>query len=93
MGPIHLGDYVGHDITLAAIQGWIEEHPEDPAFQVPEAVALLEDMVRFVSVIYPRCTTCGFVSERGVARGYILPLSQPENRPVGVLQQFGLIRM
>ena len=50
MGPIHLADYVGNDVTLAAIKGWIQAYPEEPAFRIPEAVELLEDMVRCVLV-------------------------------------------
>lgn len=45
MGPITLADYVGHDITLSAIKGWEKDYPDNPAFQIPGAVALLEDMV------------------------------------------------
>jgi len=45
MGPIQLCDYVGNDVSLAAVQGWIEKYPDEPAFQIPEGVALLEDMV------------------------------------------------
>eukprot|EP00939_MAST-03C_sp_MAST-3C-sp1_P002134 g2134.t1 len=45
MGPITLSDYVGNDINLAVMKGWMERYPEDPAFQVPEAMELLEKMV------------------------------------------------
>ena len=45
MGPITLSDYVGNDINLAVMKGWVEKYPDDPAFQVPEAMALLEEMV------------------------------------------------
>eukprot|EP00038_Savillea_parva_P001804 m.107533 g.107533 ORF g.107533 m.107533 type:complete len:342 (+) comp10624_c0_seq2:61-1086(+) len=45
MGPITLTDYVGLDVSLAVMQGWISKYPDDPAFQNPEALALLEDLV------------------------------------------------
>lgn len=45
MGPITLSDYVGNDINLACMQGWQDKYPDDPAFKVPEAMALLEEMV------------------------------------------------
>lgn len=45
MGPITLSDYVGNDITLSCMKGWIEKFPDDPSFQVPEAIAMLEEMV------------------------------------------------
>ena len=45
MGPITLSDYVGNDINLAVMKGWSDRYPEDPAFQVPEAMELLEEMV------------------------------------------------
>jgi 3-hydroxyacyl-CoA dehydrogenase len=45
MGPITLSDYVGNDINLAVMQGWTEADPENPAFQIPEGVELLEKMV------------------------------------------------
>ena len=45
MGPITLSDYVGNDINLAVMKGWVERFPDDPAFQVPEAMELLEEMV------------------------------------------------
>jgi 3-hydroxyacyl-CoA dehydrogenase len=45
MGPITLSDYVGNDINLAVMKGWLEKFPNDPAFQVPEAMVLLEEMV------------------------------------------------
>lgn len=45
MGPITLSDYVGNDINLAVMKGWMEKEPENPAFQNPEGVALLEQMV------------------------------------------------
>jgi 3-hydroxyacyl-CoA dehydrogenase len=45
MGPITLADYVGHDISLPALQGWIDAYPDDPSFQIQEAVDLLTDMV------------------------------------------------
>ena len=45
MGPITLSDYVGNDINLAVMKGWVERFPDDPAFQAPEAMVLLEEMV------------------------------------------------
>ena len=45
MGPITLSDYVGNDINLACMQGWREAYPDDPAFDIPEGIALLEKMV------------------------------------------------
>ena len=45
MGPITLSDYVGNDINLAVMKGWVERFPNDPAFQAPEAMELLEEMV------------------------------------------------
>jgi 3-hydroxyacyl-CoA dehydrogenase len=45
MGPITLSDYVGNDINLACMKGWKENYPDNPAFEVPEAMALLEEMV------------------------------------------------
>eukprot|EP00941_MAST-03F_sp_MAST-3F-sp1_P001901 g1901.t1 len=44
MGPITLSDYVGNDINLAVMKGWQEAYPNDPAFQVPEAMEVLEKM-------------------------------------------------
>ena len=44
MGPITLSDYVGNDINLAVMKGWVERYPDDPAFQAPEAMELLEKM-------------------------------------------------
>jgi len=45
MGPITLSDYVGNDINLACMTGWKEKYPDNPAFDVPEAMELLEKMV------------------------------------------------
>jgi 3-hydroxyacyl-CoA dehydrogenase len=45
MGPITLSDYVGNDINLACMEGWQKAHPGNPAFDVPEAMALLKEMV------------------------------------------------
>lgn len=36
MGPIQLADYVGLDVCLAIMHGWISKFPNDPAFQVPK---------------------------------------------------------
>merc|ERR1719498_422720 len=45
MGPITLSDYVGNDINLAVMKGWVDRYPDDPSFQCPEALELLEKMV------------------------------------------------
>ena len=45
MGPITLSDYVGNDINLACMEGWQKAHPGNPAFDIPEAMALLKEMV------------------------------------------------
>ena len=45
MGPIMLTDYVGSDITLAAMHGWVRKYPSDPAFMCPQGMELLEHMV------------------------------------------------
>eukprot|EP00041_Stephanoeca_diplocostata_P008794 m.131703 g.131703 ORF g.131703 m.131703 type:complete len:340 (-) comp17479_c0_seq1:359-1378(-) len=44
MGPLTLSDYIGNDVILAVIQGWVKEYPENPAFQEPEAIRVLEDL-------------------------------------------------
>lgn len=36
MGPITLADYVGLDTTLFILEGWVRDHPNEPAFYVPE---------------------------------------------------------
>lgn len=38
MGPITLADYVGLDTTLFILEGWVRDHPNEPAFFVPEIV-------------------------------------------------------
>jgi 3-hydroxyacyl-CoA dehydrogenase len=43
MGPFELTDYVGLDTTLKILQGWVKDHPSEPAFQVPP---MLEKLVR-----------------------------------------------
>jgi 3-hydroxyacyl-CoA dehydrogenase len=43
MGPLHLADYVGLDISYNVLKGWQESYPNDPAFFVP---ACLEEMVK-----------------------------------------------
>jgi len=45
MGPIELADYVGLDVCLAIMDGWVAKYPDDPAFQIPEATALIRKMV------------------------------------------------
>jgi len=44
MGPVTLSDYVGNEINLACMSGWIEKFPDNPSFQKPEGVALLKKM-------------------------------------------------
>lgn len=36
MGPITLADYVGLDTSLFILEGWVRDHPNEPAFFVPE---------------------------------------------------------
>ena len=36
---------LGNDISLAVMKGWVDKFPEDPQFQIPEAMDLLETMV------------------------------------------------
>lgn len=38
MGPIHLSDYVGLDINLAVLSGWMERYPEESSFFVPDVL-------------------------------------------------------
>lgn len=38
MGPITLADYVGLDTTLFILEGWVRDHPNEPAFFVPESI-------------------------------------------------------
>mmetsp|Transcript_18260 Transcript_18260/g.47701 ORF Transcript_18260/g.47701 Transcript_18260/m.47701 type:complete len:333 (+) Transcript_18260:63-1061(+) len=45
MGPITLADYVGLDVVMAIMDGWTSKYPDNPAFQCPEAVALIEEKV------------------------------------------------
>jgi len=45
MGPITLSDYVGNDINLAVMKGWVRKYPSDPAFMNPQGIELLESMV------------------------------------------------
>ena len=42
MGPLTLTDYVGLDTTLAILEGWVEKHPDEPAFVIPQ---ILRDKV------------------------------------------------
>jgi 3-hydroxyacyl-CoA dehydrogenase len=44
MGPITLSDYVGNEINLACMQGWMKRFPENPSFKIPEGVKLLGEM-------------------------------------------------
>ncbi|HPF15870.1 MAG TPA: 3-hydroxyacyl-CoA dehydrogenase NAD-binding domain-containing protein, partial [Planctomycetota bacterium] len=43
MGPLTLTDYVGLDTTLAILEGWVENYPDEPAFKIP---ASLREKVR-----------------------------------------------
>ena len=45
MGPLHLSDFIGNDISLFVMKGWIKDFPDDPAFKCGEGLALLEEMV------------------------------------------------
>ncbi|KAL7681602.1 putative 6-phosphogluconate dehydrogenase-like domain superfamily, 3-hydroxyacyl-CoA dehydrogenase [Plasmopara halstedii] len=36
MGPITLADYVGLDTSLFILEGWVHDHPNEPAFFVPK---------------------------------------------------------
>jgi len=36
MGPFTLTDYVGLDTTLYILQGWVKNHPDEPAFAIPK---------------------------------------------------------
>eukprot|EP00008_Paramoeba_atlantica_P006271 CAMPEP_0201490612 /NCGR_PEP_ID=MMETSP0151_2-20130828/26730_1 /ASSEMBLY_ACC=CAM_ASM_000257 /TAXON_ID=200890 /ORGANISM="Paramoeba atlantica, Strain 621/1 / CCAP 1560/9" /LENGTH=331 /DNA_ID=CAMNT_0047876623 /DNA_START=48 /DNA_END=1043 /DNA_ORIENTATION=+ len=38
MGPILLADYVGLDTTLFILEGWVKNHPNEPAFFIPESL-------------------------------------------------------
>ncbi|CAH0478298.1 unnamed protein product [Peronospora belbahrii] len=40
MGPITLADYVGLDTTLFILEGWVRDHPNEPAFFVPNIVRM-----------------------------------------------------
>jgi len=42
MGPLMLSDYVGLDLCLSIMEGWVEKFPNEPAFFVPD---LLREMV------------------------------------------------
>ena len=41
MGPLHLADYIGLDTCQYILQGWVEKHPNEPAFVVPESLKKL----------------------------------------------------
>jgi 3-hydroxyacyl-CoA dehydrogenase len=38
MGPIHLSDYIGLDTLLYSMEGWKQNHPNEPAFVVPKCL-------------------------------------------------------
>ena len=44
MGPITLSDYVGNEINLACMTGWVENFPDDPSFDKKEGIELLQKM-------------------------------------------------
>ncbi|CAM9501276.1 unnamed protein product [Ectocarpus sp. 4 AP-2014] len=38
MGPLTLADYVGLDICLSILDGWVQKYPDEPSFVVPECL-------------------------------------------------------
>ena len=36
MGPLQLADYIGLDTLHHILSGWLSQHPEEPAFVMPE---------------------------------------------------------
>jgi 3-hydroxyacyl-CoA dehydrogenase len=38
MGPLHLADYIGLDTIHNILTGWIQVHPTEAAFFVPECL-------------------------------------------------------
>lgn len=38
MGPLHLSDYIGLDLALSILEGWVKEFPDEPAFIVPQVL-------------------------------------------------------
>ncbi|CAM9259911.1 unnamed protein product [Scytosiphon promiscuus] len=38
MGPLTLADYVGLDICLSILDGWVHKYPDEPSFVVPESL-------------------------------------------------------
>jgi len=43
MGPLHLADYIGLDISYNVLKGWQVAHPNEAAFFVPDC---LEKMIK-----------------------------------------------
>lgn len=43
MGPFELADYVGLDVILFILQGWVKSYPDNPSFVVPKT---LENLVK-----------------------------------------------
>jgi len=41
MGPFELADYVGHDVSLAVLEGWHKKFPDNPLFVPNETVKKL----------------------------------------------------
>lgn len=37
-GPITLADYVGLDVCLFILEGWIRDFPDEPAFIIPDCL-------------------------------------------------------
>ena len=38
MGPIHLSDYIGQDISNFVLSGWVRDFPDEPAFVIPDSL-------------------------------------------------------
>ena len=41
MGPFELSDFVGLDVTLAILEGWMERYPDDDLFKPPDSLVKL----------------------------------------------------
>ena len=42
MGPLHLADYVGLDTCCNALEGWVQDYPNETDFFVPKVSLFLE---------------------------------------------------
>lgn len=51
MGPLQLADYIGLDTLHYIISGWLAQHPEEPAFFMPECTQL-SVLMRGYALIY-----------------------------------------